>query len=42
MDNNYTFDWEDEINNESSDFILLPEGDYEFRVKKFKRGIFAG
>lgn len=42
MDNNYTFDWEDEINNESSDFILLPEGDYEFTVEKFERGTFDG
>lgn len=40
-DNNYTFDWEDEINNEES-FVLLPEGDYDFTVEKFERGTFDG
>ena len=42
MDNNYTFDWDSEINNENSDYILLPEGDYEFTVEKFERGTFDG
>jgi len=39
---NYTFDWDSEINNESSDYILLPEGDYDFTVEKFERGTFDG
>ena len=42
MDNNYTFDWGDEINNESADFVLLPEGDYDFTVEKFERARFDG
>ena len=42
MDNNYTFDWDSEINNEDSGFVLLPEGDYEFTVDKFERGTFDG
>ena len=36
------FDWTDEIQNNSSDFILLPEGDYPFEVIKFERGRFDG
>ena len=42
MDNNYVFGWDDEINNESSDFVLLPEGDYDFTVDKFERARFDG
>ncbi|MCM1024681.1 MAG: hypothetical protein NC395_11595 [Prevotella sp.] len=38
MENNCTFDWNDEINAENA-FALLPEGDYEFAVTKFERGI---
>ena len=36
------FGWNDEIEKEGSDFILLPEGDYEFTVKKFERARFDG
>lgn len=39
---NYTFGWEDEINNEDSGFVLLPEGNYEFTVEKFERARFDG
>lgn len=42
MENNYTYDWDDEIVNENSDFILIPDGDYEFTVEKFERGTFDG
>ena len=42
MENNYTYDWDSEINNESSEFVLLPEGDYDFTVEKFERGMFDG
>lgn len=43
MNNNiYTYDWDDEINNEDGGFVLLPEGDYEFTVEKFERGTFDG
>ena len=31
------FDWNDEIENDSSDFILLPDGDYDFEVLNFDR-----
>ncbi|MBS4198589.1 hypothetical protein KHA93_02865 [Bacillus sp. FJAT-49732] len=34
--------WDDEIEKDGGDFILLPEGDYHFTVKKFERGRFAG
>ena len=42
MESNEIFDWDSEINNESSDFVLLPEGDYDFTVEKFERGQFDG
>ncbi len=31
------YDWEDEIERES-EFVLVPEGDYDFEVVKFERG----
>lgn len=34
--------WDDEIEKDGSDFILLPEGDYDFTVAKFERGRFQG
>lgn len=34
--------WDDEIEKDGGDFILLPEGDYYFTVTKFERGRFAG
>lgn len=30
--------WDDEIKKDGSDFILLPEGDYDFTVESFERG----
>lgn len=37
-DNNFVeYGWDDEIENESSGFTLLPEGDYDFTVAKFER-----
>ena len=30
--------WDDEIEKDGSDFILLPEGDYDFTVESFERG----
>ena len=32
------FGWDDEIEKDGSDFVLLPEGDYDFTVKSFQRG----
>lgn len=34
--------WDDEIERDGSDFVLLPEGDYNFTVTKFERARFAG
>ena len=34
--------WDDEIEKDGSEFVLLPEGDYNFTVKKFERARFAG
>ena len=30
--------WDDEIEKDGSDFMLLPEGDYDFTVESFERG----
>lgn len=35
-------DWDSEIENESPDFVLLPEGEYEFEVISFERSRYAG
>lgn len=32
------FDWDDTIENDGQEFILLPEGDYVFRVMDVERG----
>lgn len=34
--------WDDEIEKDSGEFILLPEGDYNFTITKFERGRFNG
>jgi hypothetical protein len=34
--------WDDVIENDSADFVLLPEGEYSFEVKGFERGYFKG
>ena len=34
--------WDDAIEKEGGDFIVLPAGTYPFRVTKFTRGRFAG
>jgi len=34
--------WDDQIQKDGGDFILLPAGDYNFTVTKFERGRFAG
>lgn len=36
------FDWNDEIENDSPEFVLLPEGDYDFEVIDFERGRHGG
>ena len=51
MTNNYNtnnqdlgreLDWNDVIENDSPEFIILPEGDYDFTVKSITRGRHAG
>jgi len=34
--------WDDMIEKDGGDFIVLPAGDYDFTVTKFERGRFAG
>lgn len=36
------FGWDDEIENDSPDFVVLPAGDYDFEVVEFERGRHAG
>lgn len=46
MDNNNVmekaFDWDDTITKDSGEYILLPEGDYNFTVESFERGRHTG
>ena len=35
-------DWNDSIENDGQEFILLPEGEYNFEVTNFERGRFPG
>ena len=35
-------DWDDEIQEESRDYPILPEGEYLFEVEKMERGTFLG
>lgn len=32
------FNWDDQIENDGPEFVLLPEGDYDFEVVSFERG----
>lgn len=34
--------WDDEIVKDSTEYILLPAGDYNFKVTSFERGRYAG
>lgn len=40
--NTRTFDWDDEIENEGSEFVILQPGEYFFEVKNFEKGTFPG
>ena len=44
MENNqgYELSWDSTIENDKPDFILLPDGDYDFVVERFERGRFEG
>ena len=39
---NNTLDWDDSIEQDGSEFIVLPEGDYLFEVTSMERGDFPG
>ncbi len=32
------FGWDDQIENDGPEFVILPEGDYDFEVVEFERG----
>lgn len=36
------FGWDDQITKDAEEFIVLPEGDYDFVVSRFERGYFNG
>lgn len=36
------FDWEDVIENDGAEFVVLPEGTYPFTVKSFERAEYPG
>ena len=38
LDMGREFNWDDVIQNDGEDFVILPEGDYDFVVKSFERG----
>lgn len=44
MENNENMflDWNDTIESDGTEFVLLPEGDYDFVVTNFERGRFPG
>ena len=39
---NSVMDWNDVIEDDGQEFVLLPEGDYNFVVTNFERGRFPG
>lgn len=40
--NEMLMDWDDAIENDGQEFVILPEGDYNFTVVDFERGRFPG
>lgn len=42
QNNGYELGWDSEIEKDSPDFTLFPEGDYDFKVTKFERGRYDG
>ena len=39
---NQVLDWDGVLENDGSEFVVLPEGDYVFEVTDFERGSFPG
>ena len=42
MNQNMFLDWDDEIENDGQEFVILPEGDYNFTVTAFERSRHPG
>lgn len=42
INNNVSMDWDDVLENDGQEFIILPEGDYNFTITNFERGRFPG
>ncbi|MGN0902406.1 MAG: hypothetical protein ACI4M9_03900, partial [Succinivibrio sp.] len=42
VNENYEIGWDDDIEKDGNEFILLDEGEYEFTISKFERGRFPG
>lgn len=40
--NGYELGWDSAIENDSPEFVLLPDGDYDFIVERFERGRYEG
>ena len=40
--NGYCLNWDSEIENDGPEYVLLPEGDYDFTVTAFERGRYEG
>ena len=40
--NNGEMGWNDTLENDGDEFVILPEGDYVFKVVSFERGRFQG
>ena len=40
--NDVALDWDDVIENDGQEFIILPEGDYNFTITDFERSTFPG
>ena len=38
----YEIGWDDYVEQDGGDFVLLDEGEYEFRITGFERGRFPG
>lgn len=42
LNNNVGMDWDDVLETDGQEYIILPEGDYNFEVTDFERGHFPG
>ena len=42
QDGGHEFSWDGTVTQEGESFVLLPEGDYSFRIQKLERGRFNG